>query len=67
MFQPGELVICVNPGTYKDLEMGDTYTVKKVSSDGVFIYLKGVNGGFFPSRFKSASPKNVILSLEDML
>lgn len=66
MFEPGDLVVCVDADRAPSLQVGQTYRVRHATVKGFFVNLEGFLGGYFSRRFELASPKP-LLSLEEML
>ena len=66
MFEPGDLVVCVDADRAPSLQVGQTYRVVYTTGRDLFVNIEGFLGGYFSSRFELVSPKP-LLSLEEML
>lgn len=67
MFKPGDIVKCVNAGTYRGLntnylQPNRLYTVDKLGYNGS-IYVIGINQGFFAERFELYSKEDNVTRL----
>lgn len=58
MFKKGDKVVCVDDSFIRALTKGGEYRVVRVN--GKFVYVDGIKGGFFPTRFKLVEPKEPI-------